>query len=143
GYALRHWGEALVVDPESKVDHAWIEQHVAWEPRRAFYEQTMQRYHARLDAGPKLEANLQWYVARAAYDGGKWQDARAGFARVLDLNPMFTNALYWAALAAWRLEDRDAAEDYAARYARVSATAFADVLRALPPAARGEIAQIV
>jgi tetratricopeptide (TPR) repeat protein len=141
--ALLHWGEALAVDPQARADHAWIEQHVPWEARRLFYEQTMQRYHARPDAEPKLEANLQWYVARAAYDGGKWQDARAGFVRVLDLNPGFTNALYWAALTAWRLEDRDAAEDFAARYARVSATAFADVLRALPPAARSEIAQMV
>lgn len=141
--ALAQWAEALVVDPQARVDHAWIEQRLTWEQRRDFYQQVVQRYRARAGTDRKMEAGLNWYVARALFDGKKWSEAHQTFSDVAFANREYTNALYWAGLAAHYQGDDDSAGKLLGRYAMVSATAFADVLRGLAPEARAEVAQLV
>ena len=141
--ALQHWADALVRDPQARVDHDWIAANVPWQRRRDFYAGAAARYHAAPASDVKLEATLHWYAARAAWDGAQWQQARTLFEQVLQQNPTFNNACYWVALCAYKLGDHDGAETYAARYAAASATAFADVLRALAPEQRGEVAAVV
>ena len=57
------------------------------------------------------------------HDVANADEVPAMFERVVADNATYTNADYWAALASWRLEDHDAAENFAARYASTSALA--------------------
>jgi tetratricopeptide (TPR) repeat protein len=141
--ALQHWGTALAIDPLARVDHRWIGTQLEPQHRRAFYRDARAAYELRADHDPARAVTLSFYEALALYEQGEWQPARELFAQVLRLNPDYSNAAYYGAMCAWRLGDEDDAEAQAAAYAAVSATGFADVLRALSPEQRSEVAGVV
>ena len=145
--ARRHLHEALAIDPEVYVDHARMTQGMDWEARVALYR----RLRARFDAGARLPAAVQarksaalrFHEARALLDGLQFGPALAAFRAVKAADPDAHNADYYAFLCAYHQRDYDAAERFAADYARRSAPGFADVLRALPTEQRVQIAAMV
>ncbi|HLQ39133.1 MAG TPA: tetratricopeptide repeat protein [Planctomycetota bacterium] len=141
--ALQYYIAAMVVDPDAAVDHAWIEHNTTLEQRLATYQSALARYRALPAPAPHKVALLQWYVARALYDGQRWAEAVPAFERVLADNAAFVNAHYYAALAAWWQDQHDLAEAHAAAYARAGAPAFADVVRALPNDLRAQVGTIL
>lgn len=141
--ASEHYGTALATDPHARVGHEWLAANAGWQQRRELYEGARQRYLARPDADPRRAATLQFYAALAAYDGQQWQEAGAAFEAAVAANPDHVNSWYYAMVCAFCLGEPDRAEAAGARFAAHSAPGFADVLRALPPAQRGELAQIV
>ena len=50
--ALGHYRRALVIDPQTSVDHAWVAQNVAPDQRLSFYDATLEEYRQRSDANP-------------------------------------------------------------------------------------------
>ncbi|MBK8100852.1 MAG: hypothetical protein IPK26_27510 [Planctomycetes bacterium] len=141
--ALQHYGNALLVDPDAQAPVPWIEKELAWEPRVRWFADLLTRYRARGDAVPAKAATLRWHQGRAEFEGAQWRAARQSFATVLTDNPTFVNAGYYAAIAAFRLEDHDGAEAAAAKFAAAGATAFADILRAMSVESRGEVAAML
>ncbi|MGE3174014.1 MAG: tetratricopeptide repeat protein [Planctomycetota bacterium] len=141
--AVGHWRQALAIDPGARVDHAWITAQLEPSARREFYRQARLAYEQRPQASAAQAALLRFYEALALYAAQQWQPAQDLFATALRDNPEYRNAAYYGALCAWRLGDEDAAEELAARFAAASAPGFADVLRALGPAERSEVAGIV
>jgi len=141
--ALQHWGQALAIDPLARVEHGWIAEQTEPAARRAFYRDAAEHYLRRADADASKAATLRFYEGLALYAAQQWQPARELFARCRADQPEFINADYYAALCAWRLDDQDGAEELAARYAAASAVGFADVLRALAPEQRADVAGIV
>lgn len=141
--AVAHCIDALAIDPDAAVNHAWIEQHLDWQQRRDLFGTALQRY--RQTSAPSLQkaATLRFYQARALYDGKQFADALSAFEQVLADNPGYTNAAYYATFAAWWQHDEDRAERHAALYAGANARAFADVIRALPDEQRADTAAIV
>ncbi len=141
--ALEAWGDALAIDPTTRVDHSWITTRTDPATRREFYRRARERHMVRQHADPVKAATLLFYEGLALYSQGNWQPARELFEQSRQQNPAFTNADYYGAMCAWRLGDQDGAELLAASYAAASAVGFADVLRALPPEQRSEVAGIV
>lgn len=141
--ALQYWGDALAADPVARVEHDWIRAHTEPAARVAFYMRARERYEAREGASPARAATLRFYCGLAHYEAGAWQPARAEFEAARAQNPDFVNADYYAAMCAWRTKDEDGAEAHAAAFAAVSAPRFADVLRAIDPEPRAEVAGIV
>lgn len=142
--ARRHWLAALAIDPnDGFVDHQAIQQGLTWQQRRDTYRRVRERYTARAGSSPQKAATLQFYEGIAIFEGQDWQAARTAFEGVLSRNPEYVNAHYYAALAAYELEDHDAAEAHAASYASSSAVAFAGVVKGLSAEMRGRVAAIV
>jgi tetratricopeptide (TPR) repeat protein len=136
--ALRHFADALVADPDATLDHAAVGE-LAGEQRTAFYQGALDRYLRRPAANPRKAATLRFYVGRAFYDRADFAHALPEFEAVQQQNPAHSNAAYYAAMAAMRVSDHDAAERNAARYAEAGAPAFADLVRQLPDAQREEV----
>ncbi len=143
GDALRHWGDALAVDPYARIGHAWLAQNTTAAERQRMFTAAAQQYSQRPDADPKSAALLDWHAARCLYDQGEWQLARQAFATTLVQNDALTNSHYYMGVCAWRLADEDAAERSFAAYSVVSATGFADILRELDPKSRAEMSQLI
>lgn len=141
--ALRHWGDALAVDPNARVDHGWIRSRLEPKDRMAFYDAARARYEAREGHDGSKAATLRFYSGLARYEAGAWKDAKAEFEAAKAQNPDYTNVGYYVAMCCWRLEDQDGAEQAAATLARESAKAFADILRTLTPEERADVAAIV
>jgi len=141
--ARAHLLDALVADPDVALDHARFERELDWQGRRDAYAAALRRYRARTNAQPQKAATLRWYEGKAMYDGREWALAKQAFDEVLLGNPTATNSHYYAAMCSFQLGDHDAAEQHAAAYAAISATAFAEVVRTLAGDARGEVAAIV
>ncbi|MEQ1632164.1 MAG: hypothetical protein ABL997_07305, partial [Planctomycetota bacterium] len=141
--ALQHWGAALAVDPNARVDHGWVRSHTTTQQRRSFYDDARTGYEAREGAEPKRAATLRFYAGLALYEEKEWALAKSEFLATHAQNADFVNADYYAAMCAWRLADEDGAETLASSFAAASAPGFADVLRSLEPEARSEVAGIV
>ncbi|MBX3461729.1 MAG: tetratricopeptide repeat protein [Planctomycetes bacterium] len=141
--ARAHLLDALAIDPDTPFEHRLFDQELDWQQRRTAYAEALRRYDQGGAALPAKRATLQWYEARALYDGGQWRAARDGFAAALAAKPEATHSHYYLALCHYRLGDLDAATRDAAAYARVGAAAFADVVRGLPGDTRGEVGAIV
>jgi tetratricopeptide (TPR) repeat protein len=139
---LRHFADALVLDPDAVDDHGWIEER-APDRRATFYREVLARYLERPLPDASKAATLRFYLGRALYDQGRFADAAPLFAQALRDNPAHANAAYYAAMASHRLEDHEEAERFAAEYAAASAPAFADVVRVLPEAPREEVTALV
>ena len=86
---------------------------------------------------------LRFHEARALLEGLQFDEALQEFLAVQKGDPGADNVNYYAFLCAYYGKDYDAAERYAAEYARRSAPGFADVLRALPTEQRVQIAAMV
>ena len=141
--ALRHWSDALSVDPDARIDHNWIRAQRKPEQRHEFYAAARHNYDAREGASAAKSATLRFYDGLALYEASDWKAARAEFLAARTQNPDYRNADYYTAMCSWRMEDQDGAEAAAAALARTSARAFADILRDLPPAERADVAAIV
>lgn len=140
--ALQHFRRALLADPDTAVDHAWIAQ-TAGTGRRQFYLDLIDAYLAHPDHDRRKAAVLRFYLGLALYDEQQFAAAEPVFARVLADHPAYVNAAYYAAMAAWRMSDLDRAEGHAAAFAAASAPRFADIIRALPEAQRAEVTGMV
>lgn len=138
-----HFGDALVADPDQPVDHHRLTAGQDAKARAAFYQGLLDRYLARRDAEPAKAATLRWHLARAWFDANEWQTAAATFTAALADAPTATNSYYYLCLCSYELQDYDAAEAHAARYAGLGAAEFADVLRALDVEARGRMRAIL
>ncbi len=141
--ALKHWNAALGIDPTARVDHGWIQEHTTPAQRREFYHSALAHYEAVANAAPARAAALRFYSGLALYAAQQWLEAKTEFAATRTDNASFINADYYGAMCAWRLGDEDGAETLAAAFAAASAPGFADVLRALEPEPRAEVAGIV
>lgn len=141
--ALRHWSDALAVDPNARVEHEWIRERTEPTARVAFYVKARERYEARPGADAARAALLRFYAGLAHYEASAWQPARAEFEAANAQNADFVNAHYYAAMCAWRQKDEDAAEEHAAAFAAASAPRFADVLRSIEPGPRAEVSDLV
>ena len=140
---LQHWNAALVIQPEAPVKHDWIEANTTWQERAAFYAEALEAHRKQEDSTAATAATLAWHLARAHYDGLQWQTALDLFTKAVEANPQHSNAWFYVMICAWRLGDELAAEAAGARYAANSAVQFADILRDLPPEARGETAALI
>lgn len=141
--ALEHWNAALVVNPDAPVKHEWIEANTTWQKRAAFYDKALQAHRQQQASSPQTAATLAWHLARANYDGLQWQAALDLFRSAVEANPTHSNTWFYVMVCAWRLGDELAAENAGARFAATSAVQFADILRNMPPEARGETAALV
>lgn len=141
--ALRHWSDALSVDPDARIDHGWIRAQNRPEQRHEFYAAARRTYDAREGASLAKSATLRFYDGLALYEASDWKAARAEFQAARAQNPDYRNADYYTAMCSWRMEDQDGAESAASALARASARAFADILRELAPAERADVAAIV
>jgi len=145
--ARRHLQDALAIDPETAVDHALLTRDMDWQRRRDFYRGLRTRFESatKLTGATRSRkaSALRFHEARALLDGLQFQEALQAFLAVRAGDPSADNANYYAFLCAYHLKDYDAAEGYAADYARRSAPGFADVLRALPTDQRVQIAAMV
>ena len=141
--ALQHWGDALSVDPDARVDHGWMRSRLKPEERQAFYDAARTSYETRTEHDKAKAATLRFYSGLARYEAGSWKDAKTEFEAAKAQNPDYTNVGYYVAMCCWRLEDQDGAEQAAATLARESAKAFADILRTLTPEERADVAAII
>lgn len=141
--ARTHFGDALVADPNHRLDHGALCRELSAQERIAFYRGLAERYAARRDAKPSHAATLEWHLARAYFDSEQWQQAQEHFAAAYAANPTHTNSLYYLSLASYRRNDHDAAEQHAAAYAALGAAQFADVLRGIDANQRGEFCAIL
>lgn len=141
--ALQHFAKALAIDPAAAVPYAFLDGDRTWQQRAAFYQDAQQAYLARTGASAQAASLLQFHAARALFDGQQWQPALTAFDAVIATDPGAINALYYGALAAYRLGDHDGAEERAARLAARSAEEFAAILRNLSGDLRGEVGAIV
>lgn len=140
--ALQHYAAALRIDPTCAAGQQWLERYPP-AVRLEFYVPLLAGCRNRPGADPAQLAAIEWLVARAQYDAGDFAAAGRGFAAVVAANATYVNAHYYAALCDYRTDDLDGAERHATAYARASAAAFADVIRALPPEQRAETGQLV
>ncbi|MEO6595917.1 MAG: tetratricopeptide repeat protein [Planctomycetota bacterium] len=138
-----HFLDALAIDPDVALDHGAFATELDWQGRRDAYAEAVRRYEAGTTAKPEKVATLRFYEGRAWFDGAAWADARRCFEQVVAANANAPNALFYLFLSAYRLGDYDTAERHAATYARLSAPAFADVLRGLSSEHRSEDAAIL
>ena len=141
--ARGHFAEALVIDPDVPMDHNALLQGMDWQQRAAFYAQLRERYARGTNAKANKTSALRFHEGRARYDGHDWQAARECLATALKENAEAKNADYYLFLCAYRLDDHDAAELHAVRYASLGAPAFADVVRDLVGDQRAEIGAIL
>lgn len=141
--AQQHVADALVIDPEVAVDHDALVRDKKPAERAAFYAALRDRHLAGKKPQPAKVATLRFHEGRARFDAGDWQAASACFQQALADAPAATNNLYYLFLCRYELGDHDGAEQHAARYAAVSARAFADVLRSLDGDRRGAIAAVL
>lgn len=141
--AQQHVADALVLDPEVAVDHDALVRGKSPAERAAFYAELRQRHLTGKKPQPAKVAALRFHEGRARFDAGDWQAASECFAQALADAPKATNNLYYLFLCRYELGDHDGAEQHAARYATISARAFADVLRGLDGDRRGAIAAVL
>jgi tetratricopeptide (TPR) repeat protein len=145
--AKEHLRDALAIDPDTRVDHALLTAGLDWRARLEFYRRIQERFQDTTKLPENLRAprigSLQFQIGRAQLDGLQFEPARASFREAIANNPGAKNAYYYCFLAAYYLDDYDEAEQQAAEYARASAPGFADVLRALDPQQRVQIADMV
>jgi|GEM_PF-2302151 len=145
--AREHLHDALAIDPEVAVDHAALTHGMNWRARRDLYQALRARYTASArhpqDLARRKAAALRFHEARALLDGLQFQPSLEAFLAVKQDDPSADNADYYAFLCAYYLDDHDAAERYAAAFARHSAAGFADVLRERQTEQRVQIAAIV
>ena len=139
--------DALAIDPEARVDHTLLTKGMDWQARLALYQGILGRFVKTTKLPDNLRKTklgvLQFHVGRAQLEGLQFKEARASFEQAIANNPTAKNANYYCFLAAYYLNDFDAAENFAAEYARASAPGFADVLRALETTQRVQIADMV
>jgi len=142
-----HLHNALAIDPEARVDHTLLTKGMDWQARLALYQGILGRFVKTTKLPDNLRKTklgvLQFHVGRAQLEGLQFKEARASFEQAIANNPTAKNANYYCFLAAYYLNDFDAAENFAAEYARASAPGFADVLRALETTQRVQIADMV
>ncbi len=141
--ARGHFADALTLDPDVAVDHDALLQGMDWQQRAAFYAQLRERYARGTTGKPAKASTLAFHEGRARYDGQDWQGARKCLEQALADNPGAKNADYYLFLCAYRLDDHDAAELHAVRYAGLGAAAFADVVRGVVGDQRAEIGAIL
>ena len=145
--AKQHLIDALGIDPDIAVNHAQLTAGMDWQARLDLY----QKLRAQFTASTKLPVvprstktgTLHFLEGRALIDGLQFEAARESFRLALTANPAAKNANYYCFLASYHLTDFDDAEKHAANYARAGAPAFADVLRALSPTERAQIAAMI
>ncbi|HLU38382.1 MAG TPA: tetratricopeptide repeat protein [Planctomycetota bacterium] len=137
GQALVCYAKALAIDPNAPVNHDWIGS-AARQPKALihFYQGALDAYRARPDHDERRAATLVWYLGRALFQDKQFAPARDRMRAAYAANPEYANSLHYVWLASYWLGDHDAAEREAAAYARVSAPAFADLLRSLPDRAQ-------
>ena len=145
--AKQHLHTALAIDPDIGVDHDLLTAGLSIEERLKLY-QGLRQHFEQTSKLPLRERNhklatLHFHEGRAELDGLQFAAARTSFRQAIERNPEAKNAHYYAFLSAYHLQDYDDAEQHAAEYARKSAPAFADVLRALTPSDRVQIAAMV
>jgi len=118
-----------------------------WQARAELYRSLRARFDAQTElpaaAKARKSAALRFHEARALLDGLQYAPALAAFRAVKAADQDAHNADYYAFLCAYYQRDYDAAEGFAADYARHSAPGFADVLRGLPTEQRVQIAAMV
>tara|TARA_R110002072_G_scaffold27804_1_gene90170 strand:+ start:29035 stop:30723 length:1689 start_codon:yes stop_codon:yes gene_type:complete len=145
--AKQHLHNALAIDPDVAVDHGLLTAGMTPAQRLAFYQGLRARFEtsSTLPKAPRAKkiATLNFHEGRALLDGLQFEAARKSFRLAIQGDPKAKNAHYYAFLAAYYLKDYDDAEQHAATYARASAPAFADVLRAVSAADREQIAEMV
>jgi tetratricopeptide (TPR) repeat protein len=134
--ALGHYRQALVIDPQTSIDHAWVAQNIAADQRLSFYDATLQEYRQRSDANPANTIILDFHAARALMDKESWADAQGRFEKVLRYSPSDPGSLYYAMISAFWAEDMEAAEKHAAAHAVQSPAGFADLIRGLADSER-------
>jgi tetratricopeptide (TPR) repeat protein len=134
--ALAAFGEALVRDPQSAVDHGWVHETLTPNERAEFYREVAAGYRARAgaDATAAAAATLDWYRAYACYEAEKFADAYRLFDAAVAANPAYLNSRCYAMLAAYWNGDRESARLQAARYGAQAPKHFADTIRARPDA---------
>lgn len=141
--ARSHFLDAIATDPDVALDHRVFEMGTTWQQRRDIYAEALRRYATTKDAAAAKKGTLLFHQGRACYDGGDWAAARTCFNDSRAASPDATNTDYYLAFCNYQLGDHDAAESFAAQFAKVGAAAFADVIRGLGSEMRGQVGAIV
>ena len=145
--AKQHLIDALGIDPDIAVNHGQLTAGMDWQTRLDLYQKLRAQFVAttKLPVVPRSTktGTLHFLEGRALIDGLQFEAARESFRLALAANPAAKNANYYCFLASYHLTDFDDAEQHAANYARAGAPAFADVLRALSPTERAQIAAMI
>lgn len=128
-HALRHYGDALAIDPGVALDHHWLAQHSTPEQRVKLYTDAAASYRARDGASPAKAAVLDWWHAYALFEARQFHDAWPLFEQAVAADPDYVNSHGYAMLAAYWDGNQDEAEHEAARYGEAAAANFADFVR--------------
>ncbi|MDA0373837.1 MAG: tetratricopeptide repeat protein [Planctomycetota bacterium] len=141
--AKRWYGEAMSLDPQAQVDHAWLRTAVPGEERRAMYAAARDRYAARADATPRGVGTLRWYEAQSVFDQAAntpateppatrtalWKEAAKIFDEAWREVPDYVDTGWWLVQSQYWGGDVAAASKTAVDFARRDAQRFADMIR--------------
>lgn len=141
--ALEWYGKALVIDPQSQVDHGWLRTGVDADRRREFYGTVKARYAQRPDATPAGAAVIGWYEAQAAFDQAANAPADASpkertqaygeaaklFAAALEALPDYVDTYWWLMQSRYWGGDVPGAAEVAVQFAERDPQRFADMIR--------------
>ncbi len=140
--ALEYYGRALGQDPRAQVNHDWVRTNTKPERRLALYDEAARALRGRGTDAAQV-ALVEFYAALAQFDAKQWSTAKRRFAATVAANPEFTNAHYYAMLAAYWDGDHELAEQQGVQFATRAARPFADLLRQLDSDARDTAVNIL
>ena len=130
---LAKYRDALLIDPYAPVMHEWIASSVPPEDRFAYYEKVGKEYLERPNIDKRNAGLFAWHAAQALTAMSEFKRAEGFYEMVVELNPTFHSAYYYAMNSAWFFRsDEDAALDYAYKYAQNAPIEFADVVKSIP-----------
>jgi tetratricopeptide (TPR) repeat protein len=141
--AKRWYGEALALDPQAQVDHAWLRTAVPGEARRSLYADARNRFAKRSDATPRGAGTLRWYEAQSVFDQAAnvpateppaarialWKEAADLFAEAWREVPDYLDTGWWLVQSLYWGGDTTAASKAAVDFAQRDAQRFADMIR--------------
>jgi tetratricopeptide (TPR) repeat protein len=141
--ALRWYGEAMAIDPNAQIDHAWLRTAVEAGRRREFYRAVQSAYGARDGATERGRGTIVWYEGQAAFDAAAnlaaevppaersagWKEAARLFAIARQAVPDYADTAWWLMQAEYWAGDLAAATATAVDFARQDARRFADMIR--------------